>query len=163
MAVLDIIILIVLGLCVLFGAIQGIIRQLGSFVGLFLGIWAACRFSSSLAGYASSWIHASDSVLKVISFAIILILIVLGMSIVGRTIEKIFSSASLGWLNRLLGIVFSVLAGTMMLGVVFLLLKYVDSNWFSVMDGRVWSESKLAGPLIEWCEKLFPFLRNLYR
>jgi len=161
MAVLDIIILVVLGLCVLTGAIHGLIRQLGSIVGLFLGIWLACRFSSPLAGYMSSWINASEQVVKVIAFASILILSVLGMSLLGRMLENVFTSAAVGWLNRIGGVVFSLLAGVMFLGVVFLMLEYVDHNWFSIMDDKVWSESKLAGPVIEICEKIFPYLKKL--
>ncbi len=161
MAVLDIIILVVLGLCVLIGAIHGLIRQFGFIVGLFLGIWLACRFSSPLAGYMASWIHASEQVVKVIAFALILILTVLGMSLLGRMLENVFASAALGWLNRICGAVFSLLAGVMFLGVVFLMLEYVDHNWFSFMDDKVWSESKLAGPVIEICENIFPYLKKM--
>lgn len=161
MAVLDIIILVVLGLCVLMGAIHGLIRQLGSIVGLFLGIWLACRFSSPLAGYMSSWIHASEQIVKVIAFTLILIFTVLGMSLLGRMLEKVFTSAALGWLNRIAGVLFSLLAGIMFLGVIFLLLKYVDQNWFSFMDDKVWSESRLAGTVMEVCEKIFPYLKKM--
>jgi len=163
MSVLDIIILVVLGLCMLLGAMHGIIRQLGSIAGLFLGVWLAFRYSSSVAGSALSWIHASDTVLKVIAFALILILTVLVMSLLGHMLEKIFTTAALGWLNRLAGVVFSLLAGVMLLGVVFLLLKYADRYWFSIVDDDVWRTSRLAGPVMDICEKIFPFLRNLVK
>lgn len=162
MEVLDIIILVVLGISVLIGAFHGFIRQLGSLAGLLLGIWLATKFSVVVVGWMASRVHTSETVLKVTAFASIMILTLVGMSLLGKMLEKIFTSVSLGWLNRLAGVLFSLAAGTLILGVVLLLLKYVDGNWFSIIDDSVFSNSRLAGLVIDISEKIFPFLKEIF-
>ena len=72
MAVIDIIILVLLALAVIKGLKDGLIRQIGGIAGLFIGIILAGRFSSLLADWLGQWVNASENIVKIIAFILII-------------------------------------------------------------------------------------------
>ena len=111
MTVIDIIILVLLALAVFKGIKDGLMRQLGGIVGLILGIFLAGRFSAMLSG----WLHRvaptlSESVVKVLSFIVIIVVVCLCVVLLSRLLEKVIKITTLGWINRLLGVLLSVSA-----------------------------------------------------
>jgi len=162
MAVIDIVILVFLGVCIFVGAKNGIIRQVGGIIGLFLGIYLSYKFSSSLSGWLSEWVKTSETVMKVISFVLIMIGTLILMSLLGRLLESLFAAVAIGWLNRLLGIVLSLGIGIFLVGVILSLLRYVDQNWFGILGETKLSDSKLAEPILSIADKVFPYLKNLF-
>lgn len=162
MAVIDIVILVFLGVCIFVGAKNGIIRQLGGIIGLFLGIYLSYMFSSALSGWLSEWVKTSETVMKVISFTIIMVATLILMSLIGKLLESLFSAVAIGWLNRLLGIILSLGIGVLLVGVVLFLLRYVDQNWFNVLGEEKFSDSKLAEPIISIVDNVFPYLKKLF-
>jgi len=162
MAVIDIVILIFLGVCVFVGAKNGIIRQLGGLVGLFLGVYLSYKFSQDLSDVLSGWVKMSPMVAKVISFFLIMVGTLLVMSLVGRILESLFSAVAIGWLNRLLGIILSLSIGVLLVGVVLIVLRYVDQNWFKVLGDTGLSDSKLGESILSIVDKIFPYLKKIF-
>jgi len=162
MAVTDIIILVFLGVCVFVGAKNGLIRQIGGIVGIFLGIYLSYLFSPALSSRISELVKMSPTVAKVISFILIIIGTLIIMSVIGRIMESLFSAVAIGWLNRLLGIVLSLSVGVLLSGVVLVILRYVDHNWFHVFEKAGISDSKLAEPILNIADKVFPYLKKIF-
>jgi len=76
-----------------------------SLIALIVGLAAAMKLSTVVAGYVGGSVKISDKWLPVISFAIVFILVVMlvrwGANVLQRTIEIVL----LGWLNRIGGII----------------------------------------------------------
>jgi membrane protein required for colicin V production len=104
--ILDLIFVVLVILAVIKGYQRGLIIGIFSFIAIIIGLAAAIKLSTVVAGYIGKAVKVSDEWLPIISFAVVFIVIVLlvrwGANLIQRTAEV----AMLGWVNRLGGIVF---------------------------------------------------------
>lgn len=160
MNVLDIILLICFIPAIIGGLRRGFIAQVISIVSIILGIWLSFRFSSLLSGWMSGWLHASEPVLQIISFTVILILVILALGALGKLLEATIKIILLGWLNKLLGLVFALLKYALIIGLLLMLFNFLNSE-FSMVDKKVLSDSVLYTPLLDTANAVFPYLKGL--
>lgn len=164
MSVIDIIILVLLALAIIKGLKDGLVRQVGGIAGLFLGIFLAGRFSALMSGWLHSAIPSlSENVVKVISFLIIVIAVCICMALLGRLLEKIIKITTLGWVNRLLGVLLSVFTVVLLTGVLISLIEYVNDTWFTLVPPARLAESKGVQIISAISDAVFPYLRELFR
>lgn len=104
--ILDLIFVVVLVLAVIKGYQRGLIVGIFSFIAIIIGLAAAMKLSAVVAGYIGEAVKVSDEWLPIISFAVVFLLVVLlvrwGAKVIQRTVEAV----TLGWVNRLGGIIF---------------------------------------------------------
>lgn len=104
--IIDLIFVVILILAIIKGYQRGLIVGIFSFLAIIIGLAAAIKLSTVVAGYIGQTVKVSEKWLPIISFAVVFIIIVLlvrwGANIIQRTAEAV----ALGWLNRLGGIVF---------------------------------------------------------
>ena len=160
MNVLDIILLICFIPAIIGGLRRGFIAQVISIVSIILGIWLSFRFSSLLSGWMSGWLHASEPVLQIISFAVILILVILALGALGKLLEATIKIILLGWLNKLLGLVFALLKYALIIGLLLMLFNSLNSE-FNMVEKKVLSDSVLYTPLLDTANAVFPYLKGL--
>ena len=161
MAVIDIIILILLLLAVIKGLKDGLIRQAGGIAGLFIGVILAGRFSALLAGWLGQWINASENIVKIIAFVLIIIATCLCMHLLGKLLEKII--ATLGWVNRILGMVLSIATTVLLIGVLLSLIEYVNDTWFTLVPKDTLAESKGVQIITSITDSVFPYIKDLFK
>ena len=159
MTVIDIIILVLLALAVFKGIKDGLMRQLGGIVGLILGIF--------LAGRLSGWLHRvaptlSENVVKVLSFIVIIVVVCLCVVLLSRLLEKVIKITTLGWINRLLGVLLSVSAVVLLIGVVISVIEYVNTTWFTIISPEQMAKSKGVQIISSITDALFPYLKQLF-
>ena len=129
MSVIDIIILIAFAPAVYFGLKDGFIRQLAGLISLILGIYLAYSFSSMLMPFLSGlFAEVSVTTLKIISFVLILIATILVVSLLATIIEKLVRITMLGWLDKLLGFVFSLFKAALIIGLVIFIIDVADKK-----------------------------------
>lgn len=162
MTVIDIIIIVLLALAVFKGIKDGLVRQVGGIAGLILGIFLAGRFSAFLAGWMHQWIDASESAVKAVSFAVIIIVVCLCMYLLGRLLEKIIKITTLGWINRLLGVILSVCTVVLLIGAVISLIEYINSTWFVLVPQEQLAKSKSIQIISSITDAVFPYLKQLF-
>lgn len=162
MTVIDIIILILMALAVFKGIKDGLVRQVGGIAGIILGIFLAGRFSSLLSGWLHQWLNASENVVKAISFAAIIIIVCLCTYLLGRLLERIIKITTLGWINRLLGVVLSVCTAVLIIGAVISLIEYVNTTWFVIVSPERMAESKSIQIISSITDAVFPYLKQLF-
>ena len=163
MAVIDIIILILLLLAVIKGLKDGLIRQAGGIAGLFIGIILAGRFSALLAGWLGQWINASENIVKIIAFVLIIIATCLCMHLLGKLLEKIIQLATLGWVNRILGMVLSIATTVLLIGVLLSLIEYVNDTWFTLVPKEALDGSKGVQIITSITDSVFPYIKELFK
>ena len=160
LGLLDFIILIVIIACAIGGAFKGFISQLVGIVSLVLGIWSASKFTPYVTEQLKSLIPAGETVIYIVAFLTILLVVMLLCTFIGKGIEKIVHFTLLGWLNRLLGILFSVVKCVIILSLVTFLINYLDKAW-NIFPDSMFSGSALYPYLTELSEKIFPYLKEI--
>lgn len=149
MNVLDLILIILLFLSFLTGFWRGLIKSLGAFVGLIVGIFIAGVFYVDLAIWISEYLSWSDKILNVIAYIVILIITAKVVDIIFILLDKIFKFFAvipfLKTINRLAGGAFGLLQGAIFLGLgIFVYSKYA---FWGLFDTQI-IESQIAPMLI---------------
>lgn len=162
MNALDIIIALILLIGGIAGLRKGFIVQLFSIGAIILSAWLAYTFSSAFSEWLASYIHAEGFWLNIITFLLIFIGIGILCRLLGRLVEKIFKFAMLGWLNRLLGAVFSVAKYALVLGLLVVLFHSINSRFAWVQEEKL-AESKMYALIKEGAYTIFPYFEGLLK
>ncbi len=161
MNVLDIILLICFIPAIITGLRKGFIAQVISIVSIILGIWMSFRFSALVSGWLGKWIEAPENILQIISFAVILILVILALAALGRLLEATVKIILLGWLNKLLGVVFAILKYAIILGLLLMLFDDINRT-MNLVKPDVFAQSVLYRPFLDMADSIFPYLKGLF-
>jgi membrane protein required for colicin V production len=157
--IIDILILLLFIPALIGGIKKGFIRQLAGLAALILGIWAAVRYNDILSGILGNWFKGNSSVVNIISFIIIFTIVLLAVSLVGRLASRVFRAVMLGWLDRIVGVIFSILKTAFILSVVIYILNSLDSL-YSFMPKESISESRLYPRIKEIAPSVFPYFKE---
>ena len=87
-------------------------------------------------------------------------MVMLVLKLVGIALEKVIKVAMLGWLNKLLGVVFSLLKAVLIIGLVIIMFDAVYSL-IPFVSSDTLSESVLYQPIKDIANTVFPFLKGL--
>lgn len=156
----DIIILICLIPALFAGFMKGFVRQAAAVLALVLGVWAGYHFSDFVSNKLLSWIKAEQNILDIISFAIIFIGILILVNLAGRAMESVIKLVLLGWVDKILGIIFALLKYAFVLSIVAYLLESFD-ELFQFLPKETLEGSVLYGYLSKIAPVVFPYLKNL--
>ena len=96
MNILDIIILICLIPAIIQGLRKGFISQVISIVSLIFGVWASARFATIVSDWIAQYITASEQILKVVAFALIMVVTFLVLAAAGKLLEATIKLVMLG-------------------------------------------------------------------
>ncbi len=152
MNAIDIFLLAVIGIAVAYGLYKGLVRQIASLGGLILGIIACRLFSPDFAEVLIGWFPSTftDVNVAVVVAAIIIYLVVyFSVGALALLAHKLTHALMVGWLDHLLGAVFSVFK--------WLLIASILLNLWHIIapESPVFSSSALMGG------KLFNFVIRL--
>ncbi len=101
---LDIILVVVLILAIIKGYQRGLIVGFFSLIAIIVGLAAAIKLSTVVAGYIGKAIRISDTWLPAISFIVVFIIVVLLIRLGANMLQKTVELVLLGWVNRLGGV-----------------------------------------------------------
>lgn len=161
MNILDIILLICFVPAIFQGLRKGFIAQAVSIVSIIAGIWASAHFADVVASWVSQYITASEQVLKLVAFALILVVVCLVLAALGKVLEGMFKLVMLGWLNKLLGLVFALLKTGLLVGLAIIAFNSLNET-FDFVQESVLNESVLYPPLKKLAYEVFPYLKDLF-
>jgi len=123
MSLFDIILLCIIGGFGLFGLWFGLIHTLGSLVGTALGVYLASHYYEAVADWLIRITGWGQNFSRVLIFALTFILVNRLVGLAFWIVDKILSIITrlpfISSLNRLLGLVFGVLEGVIVLGIIF--------------------------------------------
>lgn len=160
MNILDIILLVCFVPAIFQGIRKGFIAQAVSIISIVAGIWASARFANVVSGWISRYITASEQVLRLVAFAIILVMVFLALAALGKILEGVFKLVMLGWLNKLLGVVFALLKTGLIVGLLIMAFSTLNDN-FKFVQESVLNESLLYPPLKKLAFEVFPYLKDM--
>lgn len=152
---LDIIVGALLAFALFKGFKNGLIIELASLAALVLGILGAVKFSCITAGYLSQYIDSGH--IGLIAFIVTFILIVVGIHMVARVVDKLVAAVALGFVNRFLGAAFSILKYAFIMSVVIAVLNGFGRG-FDIIPKEQKENSFLYGPVSSIAPSVFPYL-----
>ena len=159
MAILDIVILLCFVPAIVAGISKGFVKQVIDFVAILLAAWAAFRFSAPLADWLGTYVTLDATVLKVICFVLIAIVVALVLNLIGALITKALKALSLGFFNRLLGLVFGILKVGLIIGLVILLFETLNSS-LHLVKPEATENAVVYNALKDIANAIFPVLKS---
>jgi len=160
MNILDIAILAILLLFTLKGCLRGLLKEVCSLVGLVAAAVIAFTFYAPLAERVSAWLHLPLQLCVVVVLILLFVLTMLFFSIVGAILSRFVKLLFMGGLNRVLGALFSLMQGVLILALVLYGLSH------SVLPHAVESTfdaSRLRPPFVELGDDLVRHSQKLFQ
>lgn len=160
MNIIDIIILLCCIPAVFHGLGKGFVAQVAATAALIAGAWLSFKFSGIAVGWLKPYIDLPDGTLQVIAFALILIVVFLALTLVGKLLEGMIKIVMLGWLNKLLGVAFALLKTALIIGLLVILVDTVLRT-MDLETPELLKDSVLYGPCKEFADWFFPYFKEL--
>ncbi len=139
------------------GYTKGFIVQLATLAALLLGILGAVLFSDITSGIIIKKFDISGQYLPIISFAVTFVVIVIGVHLFAKMLNKLIDAIALGIVNRLLGVLFSVLKIAFIVSIILVLINKADNKYNFIPD-ETKDNSLLYTPLSNFAPMIFPYL-----
>ena len=160
MNTLDIFILILFVPGIVRGLSKGFVEQTLSLLGIILSVYMAYHYHGSGYTWLSAHFEISQTVLHIVGFAIVLAGVLIVILLLANLITAVVEKASLGWLNRSLGVVLSIVVTALVLSVIILLFNMVNVK-FGLVKSPILQDSLLYGALKDLGNTIFPYLKGL--
>jgi len=159
MSYIDIGLIVIIGAFGLFGLWFGLVHSLGSLIGTFFGAYLATRFFgpvSALIIRLTGWnLKYTEVIIFILLFFIINRLIGLAFLMIYKVINVIIKLPFVGSINRVLGLVFGLCEGGLVLGLIlFFVARYPLSEKFMTAIGG----SQIAPYLIKLAGVFMPLV-----
>ena len=148
---LDIVIFCIIAFLVINGIRKGFILSLFTLIALILGVWAALHYSGFMSSFLVKTFHPTGTWLIILSYFLTFLLVVIGVIIIGKLLEKVVKTVGLGLANRVIGGLFGLLKG--ILGVSVLLFILVN---FDPKEKLITQKTKNTSFCYGYIEKAFP-------
>ncbi len=151
----DIVIGIILIIAIVRGFKNGLVIELATLAALVLGVWGAVKFSS----VTEQWLiqYFNSDYIGIIAFLLTFVGIVILVHLVAKAVDKLVKAIALGFVNRLLGGVFSLLKIGFILSILMAVFASFDRT-FDIIPQQTRESSLLYEPLASFAPSIFPYL-----
>ncbi|MES1224809.1 MAG: CvpA family protein [Bacteroidota bacterium] len=162
---IDILFSILMVFAVIKGYQKGLIVAVFSLIAFIIGIAAAMKLSTVVAGYIGKGVNVSDRWLPVVSFILVFIIVVIAVRWAAALLQKAVEMVLLGWVNRIGGIiVYSVLYITIFSVVLFYAQQLKLLKPEMIGESKTWGFIQPWGPkAIDGFAVVIPFFKNMFR
>lgn len=158
MAIFDMVLLIILAGFVFYGLFFGLIRALGSLIGLIAGLWLTFVFYLTVFDWVKNLFFGHELAGKIIVFLVLFTLFnrLIGFifALLDRTFDLLSVIPFLKTINRLAGAALGFIEGGLVLGLILLFIS--QAGFGSWLDG-----SKVAPFLINYTKAVTPMLPGI--
>lgn len=157
--ILDLIIALPLVWAAYKGFKKGFIFEIVTLIALVAGILGAVRFSDVTASYMQEHWAIDERYLPILAFVITFILVVMGVHLLGRALDKVMKMAALGTINKLAGALFRLAKVALIISVIFNTVNSLDEDW-GIVPPEMKEDSVLYQPLSELAPIIVPAIRD---
>lgn len=115
---LDLVLLVILTLFALKGALRGLLREVCSLVGLLAATLVASSFYAPLASQLQQWLQLPLLLCVTLVVLLLFLLTMAFFAALGGLLSRVVRLLFLGWFNRVLGALFGLTQGLVLLALV---------------------------------------------
>lgn len=159
MSIIDILIGIPLLWAMVKGFKNGFIFEVATLIALILGIYGAIHFSDFTAQFIRDRFNYNSEYMGYISFGVTFVVIVIIVHIIGKLLNSFIEAIALGMFNRILGLVFGLIKGILIIGIVVYFVDYVDKKFKFISDEKK-EDSYLYKPMTTVSETMFDLFNS---
>ena len=152
MTIFDYAVLTIIGLSVIFSVMRGMVREVLAILGWVAAFYVGRTYTDQLLPMMPADIP-TESLRVLAAFLVLFLATLLLASLLAIVISTIFKKIGLGWLNRLLGAVFGVLRGLLIVCVVVFLAGLTDAP----KDVR-WKNAMFSAPIEALVVSMLPWI-----
>lgn len=138
---------------------RGLIMELCTLAGLFLGIWLAIHFSKA----AGDWLHSAQGLdgpwLPFLAFLAVFIGVYVGFFFLGKALSAAISLMMLGIINRIAGGIFGMVKMLLFSSLLLLLLKMAGLPLISEEQEK---KSSIFQPVHSFAELVYPSIKDVF-
>lgn len=154
---IDLIILIPVLFGLYKGYSKGLILSLATLLGLLLGIYGGVKFSHLTSQYLFENFQID---IPLIAFAVTFLLIMIGIYLLGKILDKFTDILALGLVNNFAGALFGGGKVVLILAVALLFFENANAS-FNFVENNVIEKSQLYDYLKQTSEVVFPYFEEL--
>jgi membrane protein required for colicin V production len=159
---IDWIIIVLVGIGLTRGLLDGLVKQLVSLVGIIIGSWVAISYADATAAFLQRVHDFPEYIWKPLSFFIPFIIVIILANLLATIFQKLLSEIGLGPLNHVAGAVFGALKAILLLSVVLNLFQMVDSG-NRIIKASTKSESIGFYPVLKVSPATLPYLQKYFK
>lgn len=161
---LDIMVLALLVLALIKGLKQGLVVAALSFAAVFIGLAAALKLSTWVAGWLGNTVNIAATWLPFLAFIVIMVAVFLAVRILGAVLEQALELSMLGWVNKLGGfILYALLYITVFSVIIFYAEKMQFLKPEAAAASNTYSYIHFWGPYsVEAFGKIIPFFKDMF-
>lgn len=145
-------VLVIIGVSIIVSMMRGAFKEMLAIIGWLVAFYVANTYASVLSPLLPQDIP-TEALKTLAAFLILLIAVLFINSLLSIAISSIISKVGLGWLNRLLGILFGFAKGVLIVCVLVFL-----AGLTSLPKERMWTDAMLSSPLEVLVKSTFPWL-----
>lgn len=161
MVFIDLIFIVILGYGCIRGLWNGFLIEFASLVSLLIGIYIAIKFSFILKEIVGSHVSWSPQTLQVIAFILTFILVIVGITVLAKSLTKIANLTPLGLFNKAAGGILGIIKTILILSFILNVFQKMNGN-FAFADKKTLAKSLLYYPIIEIAGIVYPSVENWF-
>lgn len=158
MNLVDIFLGFALLLAVFNGWRRGFLLEMLSMVIILLGVWAAMEFSTVAESALKIRVSWTGQKTQLVAFVVTFVVVVLGVSILGKVLTKAINKTPIGLVNCMLGSVVALLKAILMTGVVLTILQLDFAH--KIVSKQDIEKSMFAQPILSCSKALYPSVND---
>ena len=132
-AMVDIVILAVMAISLVFGLFRGLLRELLSLVSWVLAFWIAYRYSANVAEIIDRALQ-NPTLSQAVSAVLVFVIVLVALMVLTSLIAKAFKATGLAGIDRILGGLFGLGRGVVILLAALILASHtgaVEQDWYN--------------------------------
>jgi len=134
----DIAVIVIVSFCLIRGGFKGLIGEVSGTIGVVAGFYGAYTYYPLVTPYAEKWIENSG-IRNLIAFFLLFCAILIIVSFISALIRKFLKLVFLGWVDRIVGIVFGGAKGILIVSVLFIMMTTFLPKSSTVFKGSKFS------------------------
>lgn len=136
----DIAVIVIVSFCLIRGGFKGLIGEVSGTIGVVAGFYGAYTYYPLVTPYAEKWIE-NPAVRSLTAFFVLFCVILIIVSLFSVLIHKLLKLVFLGWVDRVVGLVFGTAKGILIVSVLFIMITTFLPKNTTILAGSKFSPS----------------------
>lgn len=144
------------------GIWNGFFLELASFISLLIGVFLAIKFSYVMQSVLESHVSWNPKTIRITAFVLTFIIVVVGISVLAKTLTSVANFAGLGLFNKLFGGFFGVLKTILFVSIMLNLFQKINKN-YSFAEKETLDQSLFYYPIQKVVAFIYPSIEEWYK